>query len=123
PVDKHDLDNAKLLINLGYPKVKPILYDIIDWIGDINWPVAKIFLPFLSSIGKECNDVIQKIFESNDGMLKYNVIQYVIPNMKKEDSKFFIPILKKLQKNLTEDDKKEEVDLAILEAIEEIESL
>jgi len=49
PKTKTDIENAKAVINLGLPVVKPLLSHLLIWMKDYNWPVAKIIGPFLSA--------------------------------------------------------------------------
>lgn len=120
PIDKHDLDNAQLLINLGFPTVKPVLPRLFEWIQDINWPVAKVILPFLASLGGKCEKEIQTVFQSNDGMWKYWVISELIGSMPNEEEVKFLPLLQKLRENLSPNDVAEEVNLAIDALLEKL---
>ena len=41
PQDKGDLETAEKLKNYTYEEVKDITPKLLEWIKDMNWPVAK----------------------------------------------------------------------------------
>ena len=53
PSNKHDHEKVKRIKELGYPKIKPILPELLEWIQDVNWPIARDLIPFFQSIGNE----------------------------------------------------------------------
>ncbi|MCB1157521.1 MAG: DUF5071 domain-containing protein [Leptospiraceae bacterium] len=111
----YSTDNARLLINLGYPAVSPVLLDIFACIQDFNWPIAKELTPFLISLGRKSLDIVKNIFLTNDAVWKYWVIQEVIARMQTSELEQFIPLLQNLNENLSAEDIKGEVHLAIEE--------
>lgn len=44
PKDKHDINAIKNLDHYSYNEIKPICINLLEWIQDINWPVAKKYL-------------------------------------------------------------------------------
>jgi hypothetical protein len=71
PRDKHDDENANRAIAAGYPAVEPVLPYLLEWIQDMNWPVAQRLAPFLATIGTPLVPHIRKIFETDDEIWKY----------------------------------------------------
>ena len=118
PIDKFDLDNAQLLINLGFPENESVLLKLFEWIQDANWPIAYLIIPYLASLGYKCRKQIEFIMKTKDGMWKYWVIQEVIAKMEIAEAEKYVPVLLKLQSRLTKDDKDNEVDLAIQEILD-----
>jgi len=78
PVDKHDLSKAEAIIALGYPAVDALLPELIAWMQDINWPVAKVLTPFLAGIGEPLAPHLRVIFESEDHVWKYWVLDKLV---------------------------------------------
>lgn len=78
PQDKHDHEAAKAAISAGYPAVDPILPDLLEWLQDMNWPVAQSLAPFLASIGEPLIPHLKKIFESDDVIWKAWIVSRVI---------------------------------------------
>ncbi len=122
PENKHDFDNFRLLQNLGYPLIKPVLPELFEWIQDMNWPIANNISTFLAELGVKVKPQIQLILSSNDGMWKYWTITSVIGRMHLEDVKEFKPDLNHLLANLSEDDRENEVDIVALELLKKFEN-
>ncbi len=78
PVDKHDLPKAEAIVALGYPAVDALLPELIAWVQDINWPVAKVLIPFLATISEPLAPHLRMIFESEDHVWKYWVLDKLV---------------------------------------------
>lgn len=80
PKDKHDISNINKLYNLSDEEMKPIVYDLLEWIQDYNWPVAQELVPLL----KEREDIIfpymSDILRGDDFMWKYWIMDLIIPD-------------------------------------------
>lgn len=47
PLGKEYWDGAaEVIVKLGYPRVKPILPGLLEWIQDTNWPGSRRIAPF-----------------------------------------------------------------------------
>ena len=59
--------------------MKPIVYDLLEWVQDYNWPVAQELVPLL----KEREDIIfpymSDILRGDDFMWKYWIMDLLIP--------------------------------------------
>jgi hypothetical protein len=77
PRDKHDHESANRAIAAGYPAVKPVLWHLLEWVQDMNWPVAQTLAPFLASIGTPLVPHIKKVFETDDEMWKEWIMQEI----------------------------------------------
>ena len=78
PRDKHDHARAELAIAAGYPAVEPILAELLEWIQDMNWPVAQTLAPFLASIELPLLPHLRRIFETDDELWKYWVMLEIL---------------------------------------------
>ena len=80
PKDKHDISNINKLYNLSDEEMKPIVYNLLEWIQDYNWPVAQELVPLL----KEREDIIfpymSDILRGDDFMWKYWIMDLIIPD-------------------------------------------
>src|SRR5688500_18615540 len=45
PRNKHDRKRAAAAIAAGYPAVAPVLPEMLEWLQDMNWPVAQDLAP------------------------------------------------------------------------------
>ena len=79
-VPKHifDIDRAAACVSLGYPGVEPILPELLEWLQDCNWPVARVLAPFLGSIGLPMLPHVRKLLEGDDDIWKYWVLSRVV---------------------------------------------
>jgi hypothetical protein len=78
PLDKCDVRNAEALVSHGYPAIGPVLPQILDWIQDGNWPVARVFSPLLASVGAALAPHARSVLNGNDDAWKYFLIQDVV---------------------------------------------
>jgi uncharacterized protein DUF5071 len=109
PKDKFDLDNARAIVNLGYPTVAPILPDLFKWLQDINWPVAHVIAPFLSTIGRPVIPEVRHILNTDDGIWKLWVLGHVVNDLPIEAIADLHDELLRIVTNPTEDEIVEEV--------------
>lgn len=78
PTDKDEVAKARKLIAMGYPAVLPVLPEIFEWVEDANWPVARIFLPFLAGIGAPLAAQVRYVLQSQDEQWKQVVLTHVV---------------------------------------------
>ena len=78
PRDKYDTRNAMALVTLGWHKVECVAPQILEWLQDINWPVASIFRPFLVDAGARLAPFIRPIFAADDAIWTFNILQAVV---------------------------------------------
>nr|WP_295768911.1 DUF5071 domain-containing protein [Rhodoferax sp.] len=78
PSAKDETDLAKKLVALGYPAVKPVIAEILEWVEDANWPVAKVFLPFLARIGAPLVPHVRYVLQSQDEQWKRVVLDHIV---------------------------------------------
>lgn len=78
PSAKDETDLAKKLVALGYPAVKPVLAEIVEWVEDASWPVAKVFLPFLARIGAPLVPHVRYVLQSQDEQWKRVVLDHIV---------------------------------------------
>ena len=78
PIDKYETERAAQLVALGFPEVEPVIPQILAWVQDLNWPVARVFQPFLAGIGSALAPYLRPILETNDDTWKYSLVVGVI---------------------------------------------
>lgn len=80
PKNKHDVSNINKLYSLTDDEMKLIVYDLLEWIQDYNWPVAQELVPVL----KKREDIIfpymSDILRGDDFMWKYWIMDLIIPD-------------------------------------------
>jgi Domain of unknown function (DUF5071) len=108
PAHKHDLERAQAAVAAGYPAVASVLDDLLTWIQDINWPVARVLVPLLAGVGLPLAPYVQRILSSGDHVWKYNVIKFIIAESKVLRQEFDAE-LRRLVASPTEIERKEEL--------------
>ena len=78
PATQHETDKAQRLVALGYPAVESVLDEIMEWAEDANWPVARVFLPFLARIGAPLAPRVRHVLQSQDEQWKQVVLGQVV---------------------------------------------
>lgn len=68
---KGDIKTLDRLIDIGYPGVAPVLPFMIEWLQDMNWPVAHRLEQFLISIGQPVLAEVRRVFATDDEVWKY----------------------------------------------------
>ena len=78
PIDKTDTAAVSKIVAVGFPGVAPVLPKLLEWLQDMNWPVAQILQPFLASIGAPLAPHIRAVLTADDDVWKYWVVQGVV---------------------------------------------
>ncbi len=78
PQTKFDTDKAYALVALGFPAVHAVIPQILEWLQDLNWPIARTFQPFLIGIGKPLSPYVANVLAGNDQCWKYNLLVGVV---------------------------------------------
>lgn len=79
PKDKFDNSTINQLCKLTDNEMKPIIFDLLEWLQDYNWPIARDILPIVVLHQNIAMPHILTILQGNDIMWKYWVIELVIP--------------------------------------------
>jgi hypothetical protein len=82
PKDKHDEEAICRARNVGFPALNPLLPALLEWLQDINWPVAIPIAELLASSGNEIVPHIRKVFDSDDAIWKYWILKALCPNLR-----------------------------------------
>jgi hypothetical protein len=78
PQGKHDIERANAIVAAGYPAIAPVLPDLLVWLQDFNWPVARVLAPFLISIGSPLIPHVRSIMDTDDEVWKYWIIVVIM---------------------------------------------
>lgn len=74
PKDKGDLLPAYKLEDYTYEEIKSIIPQLMEWLQDMNWPVAGILAENLLRYQNDLEEEIMFVMNTNDEMWKYWVI-------------------------------------------------
>lgn len=69
PMSKNNWSNAAIVLKqIGYPRVKSIIPELLEWIQDMNWPGAQEIADLLTTIDDEIVPYVKQILKSGDGI-------------------------------------------------------
>ncbi|HLP21481.1 MAG TPA: DUF5071 domain-containing protein [Chitinophagales bacterium] len=77
PKHKHDTLTAEKLKDYSYAEIKPIIPDLLEWIQDMNWPVARPVAAYLETLTEYISEDILEILKGDDEVWKYWTIMYL----------------------------------------------
>jgi len=117
PADKFDTTAAERAVALGWPGVEPVIPELLEWIRDCNWPVARILAPFFASIGRPLPPYLRPILEGDDEIWKYWVISGVLAEAPDEPAEELIPLLVRFADHSTPSERTEDLHLAAAAAL------
>ena len=112
PKDKFDLDAAKRLSLATPEQVSVVATSLLEWIADMNWPVALELIHVLPNFYKEIIPSIELILinPENDAIWKYWIISQLLIQFPKEGIINLLPIIQEyadsVPNNEDEDDLK-----------------
>jgi hypothetical protein len=109
PSDKFDTSRAQAAVDAGYPAIAPVLPSLLEWLQDVNWPVARILAPFLAGIGGPLETNLREILAGTDLTWRYSVIQGVI-SKSPELRRIFWSELNRLATTPTDAERSEQLD-------------
>lgn len=85
PANKDDVAAIAAIAARGYPAVQPILLDLLKWIRDESWPVARPACEFLMSIGPRLAPEVLEVLGSRDDLLKAVVLRRIVGPWSSDD--------------------------------------
>lgn len=108
PRHKDDQEVIEQLKKLSFEEIKPIVPDLLEWLQDINWPIAgpvsEVLLPFTDEIAP----YIVNILKSHDGIWKLWILTFLLRNTK---NPIFLEELERIAKFPTRDEIEEGVHM------------
>lgn len=57
PKNKSDISHLKELESLSDDEIRPVLFMLLEWIKDMNWPVAPKILVILAKTSKRSSTI------------------------------------------------------------------
>lgn len=117
PKDKGDIATAEQLKNYSYEQIKTIVPELLIWIQDMNWLVAKAVSEFLQSISEFLTEDILKILNGKDRTWKYWCVSIFGLNATKPIDPKLMLEFKRIATNPTQNEISEEIHELTLEFI------
>lgn len=118
PKDKFDVVSVERLKDIDPSEITPVSIQLLEWIQDINWPVAQKLVLVLPRFCKQLVPGIKQILSDrvNDVIWKYWIVTYLL-------DKFPAELLKDLKTELSVLANTESTDEDEKELAEEVQAL
>jgi len=78
PRDKNDAIGAQAIVELGYPKVEPVLAQMLDWLCTNGSPVDVVMREFFAALGAPAMAVVRKALHSKSEILRATIVSHVL---------------------------------------------
>jgi Domain of unknown function (DUF5071) len=118
PLDKFDLAAANAAAKAGWPAIEPNAEQLLLWVQDANWPVARILAPALAVIGAPLAPYVRQVLAGEDETWKYHLIGTVVAQSQ-ELTSALRPELERIAFMPTPSERAEEVCNVAREALEQ----
>jgi hypothetical protein len=103
PQDKHDLQTIAYLDTLPIEHWKHLIWDLLDWLGDSNWPIFSVTADLLLKNPRGCLDDLRRIFVGDDDELQFNILCTLIPRMPEDCIRALAPDLRRFQQGVSDE--------------------
>ena len=120
PRNKKDYEQVKQLENLSRDEIHLLLPDLLEWIQDMNWPIATEVAVFLLKYPDEMVLLIKEILDTNDDVWKYWCLEILVKRLPSNVKKQFKAELQRIVESPTEGEKLEELDETAREILKTI---
>lgn len=113
PKNKSDFSTIEELNKLSPDDITPLLPKLLEWIQDINWPIAQEMIKILTKHQVLMVPILKNILvpEQTDDVWKYWIISALLPNFSNETLSLLLDELKRIATNPTEGEKIEECQI------------
>ena len=112
PKHKSDIEAARRASVAGYPLIEPILGVLLEWMQDMNWPVARSIENVLKNIGAPLSPHVLNVLQGDDDSWKFWVLTRLALNFDREAREPIIDECVRIADTPTSGEVAEEVHLA-----------
>lgn len=118
PRDKFDFERVRKLKGLSRSELLSLLPGLLQWIQDMNWPIAVEVVEILLAFPNELVPYIKEVLSSDDDIWKYWCLEGLLKRFPKETKQLFHSDLIRLVERPTEGEKLEELDETATEILQ-----
>ena len=108
PKHKHDHDVISGLKALSFEQLKPIIPELLEWLQDLNWPIARPIADILKPFADKLTPEIIKILKTDDGMWKLWIL---VTLARTTTDPFLLIEIERIAKFPSRDETEDEVNL------------
>lgn len=119
PKDKFDLDVVNRLSSATPEQVSGVAHSLLEWIADMNWPVASEIIQVLPGFYKVLLPNIESILTNpdNDIIWRCNIISKLLTQFPKESLLPLFPIIQKYADFIPQNEDEEDLKNVALDFV------
>ncbi|GIP17525.1 hypothetical protein J40TS1_31670 [Paenibacillus montaniterrae] len=117
PRDKHDFERVNELKKLDKNDLKELIPELLEWLQDINWPIAIEISRLLLTIPQETIPFVINVLNGRDDIWKEWCLRYFVMELPKEIRKILQGHIERIAYNPTKGEELEEVHLTAQEIL------
>ena len=117
PKDKYDITTVMALNDVDPRDLFVHIPELLTWLQDYNWPVARPLVSVLVKCNIELVPHIRHVLSSEDSIWKYWLITTLIPNLGQETQSELRGDLIRISRYPSDDERAEKVNLAAKEIL------
>lgn len=115
-----DDERVEMIKNMDREQIVPLLPGLLEWIQDMNWPVAPSVLELLLTFPKELVPYVQDALSSDDDNWKWFILHFLVIKLPVESRLQFREYLTRVAATPTQNERAEELDEISKEILESI---
>ncbi|WP_374966781.1 DUF5071 domain-containing protein [Lysinibacillus sp. RS5] len=115
-----DNDRVEVIKKMDRDKILPLLPYLLEWIQDMNWPVAPSVLGLLLTFPEEIVPHVQDVLSSDDDNWKWFILHFLVIKLPVESRVQFSEYLTRVAETPTHNELAEEIDEIAKEILETI---
>lgn len=81
PRDKHDFDRVNKLTKMDRTELFPMLPSLMEWIQDVNWPIANEVAELLVTFPNEMIPLVKAVLATDDDVWKYWCLEILVKRL------------------------------------------
>lgn len=112
PSSKTDFEACANLAAANDEQIMPFIDSLLEWLQDMNWPIAPLVQKRLSKLGTELVMPVRKVLNGSDNVWKYWLISTLLPLVKDEINKALSVEIQRIAFHPTDGEECEQVHLA-----------
>lgn len=120
PTNKSDTTAIAHLNTLGVSVIAPLVPRLLEWVQDINWPVAEPVIALLRKYPPITTEPLRQILRGNDGAWKANCLEYLVKHWPMASKKELREEIERIARRPTQEEKDEEADEVAGEILDEV---
>ncbi|WP_313804310.1 DUF5071 domain-containing protein [Cytobacillus sp.] len=121
PKNKHDFDQVYKLKKMDRTELLPLLPGLMEWVKDMNWPIAHEVAELLITFPNDIVPLIKEVLCTNDDVWKYWCLEILVKRLPEGLGMDLKSELINLVERPTAGEKLEELDEIAMEILRTIE--